>query len=129
MVVDTSAIIAIIFDEPEAALFSEKISRAERRRISAATLVEASIVLKRQTKSGDDRDLDAFLTAAPFEIVPFDQSQATIARRAYMQFGQASGHPARLNFGDCFAYALARELSAPLLFKGDDFPRTDVERA
>jgi ribonuclease VapC len=70
MVVDTSAIIAIIFGEPEAALFSEKIGRAERRRISAATLVEASIVLKRQTKSGDDRDLDAFLAAAPFEIVP-----------------------------------------------------------
>lgn len=129
MVVDTSAIVAIIFDEPEAEALSAKLGAAERRLISAATLVEASVVLTRQTKSGDDRDLELFLAAAPFQIVGFDEEQWRLARDAYRRYGQRSGNPARLNFGDCFAYALAKQVGEPLLFIGNDFSRTDVTSA
>jgi ribonuclease VapC len=129
MVIDTSAIIAVIFNEPEAAAISTKLAAAERRLISAATLVEATVVLTRQTKSGDDRDLAPFLTAAPFEIVAFDEEQSVLARDAFRRYGQRSGHPARLNFGDCFAYALAKQRNEPLLFIGRDFSQSDITPA
>lgn len=97
--------------------------------MSAATLLEVAVVLRRRARSRDDRDLSNFLAAAPATIVPFDQQQYTIARDAFFRFGKGSGHIAQLNFGDCFAYALAKSLDLPLLFKGDDFIHTDLVAA
>lgn len=126
MVLDTSAILAVIFEEPEAVPFAEKIMGTEVVSISASSLVEATVVLTRRTASRDDGDLQNFLAAKSFRIVPFDAEQSAIARDAYQRYGQGSGHPARLNFGDCFSYALAKQTGAPLLFKGTDFAQTDV---
>jgi ribonuclease VapC len=129
MVLDTSAILAIIFNEEEADLFSSKITAAESRFVSAATLLETAIVLRNRTLSRDDRYIADFLAAVPVVVYPFDANQSVIARAAYLRFGRASGHPARLNFGDCFSYALAVHLGAPLLFKGNDFSHTEVAHA
>lgn len=129
MVLDTSCIIAVIFAEPDAEYFSEKLARAEGWLLSAATVVEATVVLARRTKSQDDRDLANFLDAVPAQIVPLDEQQSRIARNAYSRFGQVSGHRACLNFGDCFSYALAKSRNLPLLFKGHDFIHTDVVQA
>jgi ribonuclease VapC len=129
VVIDTSAIVAILFKEPDAVALLEKIKAAESCSISAATLVELAIVLARQAGSVDDSEIAEFLASAPFRIVPFDEAQSEIARDAYRRFGQGSGHPARLNFGDCFSYALAKQLDAPLLFKGADFAHTDIASA
>jgi ribonuclease VapC len=126
MVIDTSAILAIIFKETDAHSLALKFASATERHVSAASLLETTIVLRRRTRSRDDRDLLNFLAAVPITIMPFDQQQYLIARTAFLQFGQASGHPAQLNFGDCFSYALAKHLNAPLLFKGNDFARTDL---
>lgn len=97
--------------------------------MSAASLLETTVVLTRRTASRDDRELRLFLATQAFHIVPFNAERSEIAREAYRRFGQGSGHPARLNFGDCFAYALAKALDAPLLFKGDDFGHTDIAAA
>ncbi len=129
MVVDTSAIIAVIFNEPETDTFVTKIVEAQTRFASTATLLEATAVLQRQTKSRDDRELDTFIVTTSLQVVAFDDAQLEIARRAYRQYGRRSGHPARLNFGDCFAYALAKHFDMPLLFKGNDFGLTDVSPA
>jgi ribonuclease VapC len=125
MIVDTSALVAILDQEPEAERISRTLASTPERMISAASLVEVGIVV--QARRGDDgtRDLDLLLAKLRVEIVPFTARQAEIARKAFRRYGRGR-HDAKLNFGDCFAYALAKDRSAPLLFKGDDFGRTDV---
>jgi ribonuclease VapC len=126
MVIDTSAIMAVLKLEPEAAAFAESIEQAARRLVSAGTVLEAGIVAESRPQGG--RELDGFLAAARFEIVAFDAEQAEIAREAFRRFGKGR-HPAGLNFGDCIAYALSQHAGEPLLYKGDDFSKTDVVRA
>lgn len=129
MIVDTSALIAILRAEPEAVACAKAIEAAPNRRISAANFVEAAIVIDGSRDPIASRRLDDLMTEAKFVIEPVTEAQARIAREAYRDFGRGSGHPARLNFGDCFAYALARSTGEPLLFKGDDFGWTDIAPA
>lgn len=132
MVVDTSAILAIFFQEDEAERFADEIETTESPLISVASVIEAAIVLRgRKWLQPDeaDRRLDAFLSNGDFRIEPVTLTQMDLARGADRRFGKGTGHPARLNFGDCFPYALAQERGLPLLFKGDDFARTDVTPA
>jgi ribonuclease VapC len=128
MIVDTSAVIAILRDEPDASDLAAAIEAAEIRRISAATYVEAAIVTDSNRSPLLSSSLDSFLRRSLIDIEPVTLEQARIAREAYRDFGKGR-HRAGLNFGDCFAYALAKEKGEPLLFKGDDFRRTDVEAA
>ncbi len=129
MIVDTSALVAIISQEPDAPLFAAALESSPVNRISAGTWLEASIVIDRARDPLVSRRFDEILAAGAFVIEPVTASQARIARGAYRDFGKGSGHPAALNFGDCFAYALAREVDEPLLFKGDDFLHTDIPYA
>ena len=129
MIVDTSALIAILRDEPDAMAYARAIANAAIRRISAATFVETAAVIDASRDPIASRRFDDVLREARFEIEPVTEAQARIAREAYRDFGRGSGHPARLNFGDCFAYALAKAMNEPLLFKGDDFTRTDLTAA
>jgi ribonuclease VapC len=129
MILDTSAVIAILRDEPESMHFAEMIESAEQRRISAVNYVEAAAVIE---SSGDPiakRRFDELLREAEVQIEVVTVKQAKIAREAYRDFGKGRGHRAKLNFGDCFAYALSKELSEPLLFKGNDFAHTDIDCA
>ncbi len=125
MVIDTSALVAILTGEPEQAAFIDAIDRAEVRRVSAATHVEASIVISVRHGPAGLHDFDRLLDRAGFEIVPVDAEQALAARSAFQRFGKGR-HPAALNYGDCFSYALAATRGEPLLFKGNDFGLTDV---
>ena len=125
MVLDTSALLAILFGEPEQRAFTEAIEAAEERLISAANFVETSMILESRHGAEGVRALDRLLTAANIEIIAVDTPQAHAAREAFRQFGKGR-HPAGLNFGDCFAYALARCRAEPLLFKGADFSKTDL---
>ena len=127
MIVDTSALVALLRNEPEAAAFARLLRAAPRRLLSAASYVELAAVVDGRGDAVASGALDAWLAAWRIEIVPLTVAQAGIAREAYRQFGRGSGHPARLNLGDCFAYALARDAGEPLLFKGDDFAHTDIE--
>jgi len=129
VIVDTSALIAILRGEPEAPALAYTMQAADTRRLSAATYVEAGVVIDGARNPASSRWFDAFLQEGAFVIEPVTAEQAKIAREAYRDFGRGSGHPARLNFGDCFAYALAKALNEPLLFKGEDFAQTDVKRA
>jgi ribonuclease VapC len=122
MVVDTSALLSVLFDEPEA----EDIARAEVSRMSAANLLEAGIVADCQTDARTGRQLDALVANFYLRIESVTEEQVGIARQAYLDFGRGN-HPAKLNFGDCFAYALAKATGEPLLFKGDDFAQTDIK--
>jgi ribonuclease VapC len=126
MIVDTSALIAILRLEPDGIVYEQALASSPVNRISAASYLEASIVLDRSRDPVVSRRLDEVLEAGEFTIEPVTPTQARIARAAYREFGKGSGHRAGLNFGDCFAYALARELGEPLLFKGDDFKHTDI---
>ncbi len=126
MIIDTSAIIAILRDKPEATACARAIEHADRRRLSAASFVEAAVVIDASRDPVASRRFDELLREAAIVIEPVTEAQARIAREAFRDFGKGSGHPAKLNFGDCFAYALARATGEPLLFKGDDFSRTDV---
>src|SRR6267154_6793472 len=128
MIVDTSAIIAILREEPDAEKLASTLESAEIRRISAATYVEAAIVTDSNRDPVLSRRLDSLLQQALINIEPVTVEHTRIAREAYRDFGKGR-HRAGLNFGDCFAYALAKEKGEPLLFKGDDFRRTDVEVA
>jgi ribonuclease VapC len=128
MVIDPSALLAILQDEPERRAFNELIEAASERRLSAASFVELSIVVEARLGAEGIRDLDLFLATAGIELVAFDAAQARVAREGFRRFGKGR-HPAGLNLGDCFSYALARTLNEPLLFKGDDFPLTDVTAA
>lgn len=125
MVLDTSALLAILFDEPERRSFTEAIEVAERRLLSAASLVEASMILESRHGAEGVRALDRLLSAAGIVIVPVDAAQAYGAREAFRAYGKGR-HAAGLNFGDCFAYALAKASGEALLFKGDDFSQTDL---
>jgi ribonuclease VapC len=127
VIVDTSALIALLKAEPEAdALLSRLEDARGTARISAATYLEAGIVVDRHLRQADAALLDELIADFNIGIVDFTADQARLARQAYRLFGKHSGHPAKLNFGDCFAYALARETNESLLFKGDDFARTDI---
>jgi ribonuclease VapC len=126
VIVDTSALIAILRDEPEAPAFAEAIAAAAACRTSAASFLEAAAVIDSGRDPVASRRFDELLAAAQVKIEPVTETQARIAREAYRDFGKGSGHPAQLNFGDCFAYALAKETGEPLLFKGDDFHHTDI---
>jgi ribonuclease VapC len=129
VIVDSSAIIAILADEPEASAFSNALEAASNIAIAAPTLVELYIVADRARDPRARSALDDLLLAVDPEIVAFTVDHATIAREAHRNFGRGSGHAARLNFGDCFAYALAKATGEPLLFKGDDFTHTDIRSA
>ena len=128
MVIDTSAILAILLDEPRAAECAGAIARAPVRLLSAANLVESSIVIESRKGESGGRELDLLLYRAAIEVVPVDAALAETARGAWRRFGKGR-HPAALNFGDCFAYALAKNRSAPLLYVGEDFARTDIGQA
>jgi ribonuclease VapC len=126
MIIDTSAIIAILRDEPEAWPFVKAIAAAKNRRISAVNFVEAAAVIDAGRSPIASRKFDDLFREAALQIDPVTEVQARIAREAYRDFGKGSGHAASLNFGDCFAYALAKETGEPLLFKGKDFRHTDI---
>lgn len=129
MIVDTSALVAILTGEPEGTEFRELLRHTPGLRISAGSLLETAIVCDTREVSHLGRRLDSLVSALALEVVPVDHEQVTVARSAYREYGRGSGHPARLNFGDCFAYALASVTGEPLLFKGDDFTHTDLVAA
>ena len=124
IVVDTSALVAVLSGESERDDFNEKIAAGDCC-ISAASYVEAHIVMEARYGETGSRELSLYLHEANMRIVPVDRDQADLARLAFRNFGKGR-HGASLNYGDCFSYALAKRLGAPLLFKGDDFSRTDV---
>lgn len=128
MVIDTSAIIAILLDEPTVGRIADAIASASVRLLSATNLVEASIAVERRTGDSGGRELDLLIYWTGIEIVPVDQDQAELARVAWRRFGKGRDR-AGLNYGDCFAYALAKSRRVPLLFVGNDFSYTDVEPA
>jgi ribonuclease VapC len=125
MVVDTPVLIAILLLEPEAERFTRTIADARPRLISAANLLEAGIVIEGHLGRGAGGDLDDFVADVRLEIEPVTVDQVRIARQAYRTYGKGN-HPAALNFGDCFAYALAKATGLPLLYKGNDFAQTDI---
>lgn len=128
MIVDTSALIAIIFDEPEASDLLAMLLTGECR-MSAATFFETGMVIDRKAEDAfPAKALEELLALAEIKIVSFGEDQALLARDAYAQFGKGR-HRARLNFGDCFTYALAKKTDEPLLFKGNDFSQTDIVSA
>jgi ribonuclease VapC len=125
MVIDTSVLVAILLRESGAAGLAEAIEKGAPRLLSAASLLEASMVIETRKGEAGGRELDLFIYRAGIEIVAVDQEQAEVARIAWRRHGKGR-HPAGLNFGDCFAYALAKVSGSPLLFKGDDFTQTDL---
>ncbi len=127
MVIDTSAMTAIALDEPEAARFEQLIASDPVRLISAATVLETAMVLETRLGEAAGRELDLWLLNTGVDIIAVDTDQADVARRAWRRFGKGR-HPAGLNFGDCFSYALAFTRQEPLLFKGTDFSQTDIGR-
>jgi ribonuclease VapC len=127
MVLDSSAVIALLLDEPDADSLRLAIADADTRLISAATLVEAALVIESRSGETGGRELDLLINRLGVVIVPVDADQVDEARRAWRRFGRGR-HPAGLNYGDLFSYALARTSGQPLLFKGDDFARTDIAR-
>jgi ribonuclease VapC len=128
MVVDSSVTVAILRKEPGWERLRDALLSADRCMMSAATLVEAGLVMEGRLGVGGAADLDRLVAEVQIEIVSFNARQAELARQAFRRFGKGQ-HPARLNFGDCLSYALARHLAEPLLFIGDDFARTDIEAA
>jgi len=128
MVIDTSALVAVLLGDASAPGLAAAIEAASSRLLSAANLLETAMVVESRKGEAAGRDLDLLLYRAAIEVVPVDHDQAEIARTAWRQFGKGR-HPAGLNYGDCFAYALAKARQMPLLFSGDDFARTDIEPA
>ena len=128
MVVDTSALLAVLFMEPEAERFTRAMIAAESRLISAASYLEAAIIVDARRGPEAGRDLDEFVDRIGLSVEPVTRDQARIARQAYRSYGRGN-HPAGLNFGDCFAFALAVASGQPLLFKGVDFAHTDLAPA
>jgi ribonuclease VapC len=129
VIADSSALVAIANDEPGSDRYLEALTHAASRSISTATLLESSIVVDAHADPMVSQEFDALITRLRFTIIPVSLQQARIARQAYRRYGKGSGHAARLNFGDCFAYALAKDFDEPLLFVGNDFVHTDVRSA
>jgi ribonuclease VapC len=129
VIVDSSALIAILAGEPDAEELNDVLSGAVRPALSVANYLEAAIVLDRHPARRAGEKLDRYLVAGQVELADVTESQARIARSAYRNFGWGTGHPAGLNFGDCFAYALAIDRDEPLLYNGNDFTHTDVRSA
>jgi ribonuclease VapC len=129
VIVDSSAIIAILKEEDDAAVYAQAIAGADARRLSAASFLECGNVVDSQCDPIIGRGLDELLQEAEFVIEPVTERQARLARQAYADFGKGSGHPAGLNFGDCLSYALALDLREPLLWKGNDFGHTGIQSA
>jgi len=129
LIVDTSAVLAILRDEPDGDRYGRALAEAGETMISAATFVESAIVVDANHDPVLSGRFDSLLAVAGVQVEPVTSRQAEIARQAYRDYGKGSGHPAGLNFGDCFAYALARVTGQPLLYKGGDFAQTDVEPA
>lgn len=127
IVVDTSALIAILRDEADAAKFAEALGNADGRLISAGTMLEAGIVTVR--REDEHARLMKLVKLARVEIIAMSEAEANAGISAFRRYGRGSEHPAKLNFGDCFAYALAKTRNLPLLFKGNDFIHTDIEPA
>lgn len=128
MIVDTSALIAILRDEPDAEVFALALAVAVAPRISVANYLETAVVIDSARDPVASRQVDNLVTTAGLVLEAVTAEQARIAREAYRDFGKGSGHPAKLNFGDCFAYSLAKSTGEPLLYKGNDFGHTDVAR-
>jgi ribonuclease VapC len=126
VIVDSSALLAIIRDEPLAAVCLQAMLGSSANLISAASYLEAAIVADRLPNSPDAATFDDLMEQLNIIVEPLTPRQAAIAREAYGRYGKGIGHPARLNFGDCFAYALAKDFDEPLLFVGQDFAHTDV---
>jgi ribonuclease VapC len=129
VIVDSSALIAILAGEPDAEELNDVLSDAVRPALSVANYLEAAIVLDRHSARRAGEKLDRYLVTGQVELADVTESQARIARAAYRNFGRGTGHPAGLNFGDCFAYALAIDRDESLLYKGNDFKHTDVRSA
>jgi ribonuclease VapC len=128
VIVDSSTLLAIIKQEPEASAMAELLQSTVSR-ISAANYFESAIVIDARRNYDLSIEFDRLIEDAKLVIEPVTPEQARIARQAYRYYGRGSGHPANLNFGDCFAYALARDKGEPLLYKGDDFVHTDIRSA
>lgn len=129
MIVDSSAVIAVVRQEEDADVYTKAIGESAAPLMSVASFLETAIVLDSERDPVISRELDRFCSDAGMRFISVDQTQMHIARQAYRDFGKGSGHPARLNFGDCFAYALAKAMDEPLLYKGADFSHTDVRSA
>lgn len=129
MIIDTSALIAILQAEPEALTYAKAIEKANMRRISAANFFETAAVIDANGDPIASRRFDDLMREAKIIIEPVTEQQAQLAREAFRDFGKGHKHKAKLNFGDCFAYALAKALGEPLLFKGNDFIHTDIASA
>jgi ribonuclease VapC len=128
MIIDTSAILAVLFNEDDAEDYAHLIAKSDTRRMSAATFVETAIVVETQTTASGSRQLDAFMRLADIAIEPVTEEHAHIARQAFIDFGRGR-HPAGLSYGDCFSYALAKATGETLLFKGKSFSKTDLVAA
>jgi ribonuclease VapC len=129
MVIDSSALIALLLGEAETSRIVAAVAAAPRTRVSAASYLETAIVMIRRSGPQAREALDRLIADLDIEIVPFDQAQAMIASDAYVRFGKGGGHPAQMNYGDCFTYALAKVSGEPVLYKGDDFAHTDLVAA
>ena len=123
MILDSSVVVAVCLGEPDASALHDVLETTETVKISSATYLESAMVIDARRPGA----LERFTTNMELTVVPFDQEQADIARNAYRRYGKGSGHPARLNLGDCFSYALAKVTGEILFFKGNDFSQTDVE--
>ncbi len=128
MIIDTSVIVAILRNEPESNIYSEAIAGASKTLIITPTYLEAAMVLSSKTSEAAIQRLDAFLRQLGTKIIPYTEEMAIVAARAFLTYGKGQQHPAQLNFGDCMVYSASKVEAMPLLFKGDDFAHTDVER-
>ena len=128
MIIDSSALIAILYEEPEAPLYDRMISQAPRPRMSVANFLEATMVVESRDDDEKGSELERLRERLDIELVPVTLDQMRVAQRAWRKFGKGND-PAALNYGDCFAYALASVSAEPLLFKGDDFAQTDIPPA
>jgi ribonuclease VapC len=129
MVIDTSALVALLLGEPETPQFVAALAASTKRLLSAASYLETSIVMRRRSGPAAQEKLDRLLAELHVEILPFTQEDAVLAIAAFSRYGKGGGHSAGLNFGDCFTYALAKRTGEPVLFKGTDFGHTDIAAA
>ena len=130
MIIDTSALLAILYEEPDAQIYEQALNDAPNPRMSMANFLEAAIAVERRFDAAKGRELDDLMERVGIELVPLTLDQVRMARQAWRAFGEGRGSPpAVLNYGDCFAYALARVTGEPLLFKGNDFSQTDIPPA